>query len=125
MASPHRVPLSYPNPSFSQMACLEDQGSQSGGLTKPAAELIVPPVSGVRQAVLMASYEKPLPCRAYRAQLTRRSLLVGLLFSSLDTSIVSTSLVTISHELNDFANAPWIVLAYLLTYMGQSGCSQR
>lgn len=48
------------------------------------------------------------------------SLLTGLLFSSLDTSIVSTSLVTISHDLNDFTNAPWIVLAYLLTYMGMS-----
>ena len=47
------------------------------------------------------------------------SLLAGLLFSSLDTSIVSTSLVTISHDLNDFVNAPWIVLAYLLTYMGK------
>lgn len=45
---------------------------------------------------------------------------MGLLFSSLDTSIVSTSLVTISHDLDDFVNAPWIVLAYLLTYMGQS-----
>jgi MFS family permease len=47
-------------------------------------------------------------------------LLAGLLFSSLDTSIVSTSLVTISHDLDDFTNAPWIVLAYLLTYMGES-----
>ena len=48
---------------------------------------------------------------------------MGLLFSSLDTSIVSTSLVTISHDMNDFVNAPWIVLAYLLTYMGI--CPQR
>lgn len=47
------------------------------------------------------------------------SLLVGLLFSTLDTSIVATSLVTISHDLNDFINAPWIVLAYLLTYMSK------
>ncbi|KAJ4147766.1 hypothetical protein LMH87_002272 [Akanthomyces muscarius] len=45
-------------------------------------------------------------------------LLLGLLFSSLDTSIASTSLITISRELQDFENAPWIVLAYLLTYMG-------
>ena len=45
-------------------------------------------------------------------------LLLGLLFSSLDTSIVATSLVTISHDLNDFINSPWIVLSYLLTYMG-------
>lgn len=47
------------------------------------------------------------------------SLLVGLLFSTLDTSIVATSLVTISHDLDDFVNAPWIVLAYLLTYMSR------
>ncbi|PHH89368.1 hypothetical protein CDD83_6190 [Cordyceps sp. RAO-2017] len=73
------------------------------GLTDPVLE----PVGGVRRAVVMAS------------------LLVGLLFSSIDTSIVSTSLVTISHELNDFVNAPWIVLAYLLTYMGFSVCISK
>jgi hypothetical protein len=26
--------------------------------------------------------------------------------------------MTISHDFGDFINAPWIVLAYLLTYMG-------
>ncbi|KAI1320435.1 putative MFS multidrug transporter [Xylariaceae sp. FL0255] len=45
-------------------------------------------------------------------------LLLGLLFSSLDASIVSTSLVTISINLNDFQDAPWVVLAYLLAYLG-------
>ncbi|KAI0522303.1 major facilitator superfamily domain-containing protein [Xylaria bambusicola] len=45
-------------------------------------------------------------------------LLIGLLFSSLDASIVSTSLVTISIDLQDFLNAPWVVLAYLLAYLG-------
>ncbi|KAI1146553.1 major facilitator superfamily domain-containing protein [Nemania diffusa] len=45
-------------------------------------------------------------------------LLLGLLFSSLDASIVSTSLVTISIELHDFLKAPWVVLAYLLAYLG-------
>ncbi len=55
----------------------------------------------------------------------RDSLLLGLLFSSLDTSIASTSLITISRELQDFENAPWIVLAYLLTYMGMRGWRQR
>ncbi|KAI9163270.1 putative MFS-type transporter C16A3.17c [Paramyrothecium foliicola] len=58
------------------------------------------PMGGIRQTMLIIS------------------LLMGLLFSSLDTSIVSTSLVTISHDMKDFVNAPWIVLAYLLTYMG-------
>ncbi|KAI0908328.1 major facilitator superfamily domain-containing protein [Ustulina deusta] len=45
-------------------------------------------------------------------------LLLGLLFSSLDASIVSTSLVTISIDLRDFLDAPWVVLAYLLAYLG-------
>ncbi|KAI0476082.1 major facilitator superfamily domain-containing protein [Xylariaceae sp. FL0804] len=57
-------------------------------------------VHGWRQAVLVAI------------------LLLGLLFSSLDASIVSTSLVTISIELQDFLNAPWVVLSYLLAYLG-------
>ncbi|KAI4604318.1 hypothetical protein KJ359_000453 [Pestalotiopsis sp. 9143b] len=45
-------------------------------------------------------------------------LLLGLLFSSLDASIVSTSLVTISVNLSDFVNSPWVALSYLLAYMG-------
>lgn len=40
------------------------------------------------------------------------------MFSSLDASIVSTSLVSISLDLQDFLNAPWVVLAYLLAYLG-------
>ncbi|KAH8662214.1 major facilitator superfamily domain-containing protein [Xylariales sp. PMI_506] len=45
-------------------------------------------------------------------------LLLGLLFSSIDASIVSTSLVTISLDLHDFLNAPWAALSYLLAYLG-------
>lgn len=40
------------------------------------------------------------------------------MFSSLDASIVSTSLVSISLEFTDFLNAPWVVLSYLLAYIG-------
>lgn len=47
-------------------------------------------------------------------------LLLGLLFSSLDASIISTSLVTISVNLSDFVNSPWVALSYLLAYMGTS-----
>ncbi|CAJ2503880.1 Uu.00g112740.m01.CDS01 [Anthostomella pinea] len=53
-----------------------------------------------------------------RANVMAASLLIGLLFSSLDASIVSTSLVTISVDLQDFLNAPWVVLSYLLAYLG-------
>lgn len=45
-------------------------------------------------------------------------LLLGLLISSLDASIVSTALVAISLDLQDFLNAPWVALSYLLAYLG-------
>ncbi|KAI0018085.1 major facilitator superfamily domain-containing protein [Xylariomycetidae sp. FL0641] len=49
-------------------------------------------------------------------------LLLGLLFSSLDASIISTSLVTISIDLQDFLSAPWVILSYLLAYLGFAIC---
>ncbi len=54
------------------------------------------------------------------AALTHGSILLGLMFSCLDMSVVSTALVKISVDLhNDYLNAPWVILAYLLTYMGE------
>ncbi|KAI1263893.1 major facilitator superfamily domain-containing protein [Xylariaceae sp. FL1019] len=54
----------------------------------------------------------------WRQALLIATLLLGLFFSSLDASIVSTSLVTISVDLQDFLDAPWVVLSYLLAYLG-------
>jgi MFS family permease len=52
--------------------------------------------------------------------LTCRRVLLGMMFSCLDMSIVSTALVKISVDLdNDYLDAPWVILAYLLTYMGK------
>ncbi|KAK8927353.1 hypothetical protein VCV18_003826 [Metarhizium anisopliae] len=86
-----QMSLPYPNPSLSQMPSIQNPNISQADQTAPSRARNRHNVSGIRQKVLMAS---------------------------LDTSIVATSLVTISHELNDFANAPWIILAYLLTYMG-------
>ncbi|KAI1449275.1 MFS general substrate transporter [Annulohypoxylon stygium] len=44
--------------------------------------------------------------------------LIGLLFSAIDASIVSTALVTISISLQNFLDSPWVVLSYLLAYLG-------
>ncbi|KAM0333533.1 hypothetical protein ACHAQA_002198 [Verticillium albo-atrum] len=44
-------------------------------------------------------------------------LLLGFLFSTVDTCIVSIPLLTISKEFNDFTSSTWVILAYLLTYM--------
>lgn len=44
---------------------------------------------------------------------------MGFLFSILDTTIVSTSLLAISSDLGGFRSSQWVVLSYLLTYMGK------
>ncbi|KAK5660694.1 hypothetical protein OQA88_12058 [Cercophora sp. LCS_1] len=43
--------------------------------------------------------------------------LAGLMFSCLDTSIISTALVSISKDFNNYGDLPWAILGYLLTYM--------
>lgn len=59
-------------------------------------------------------------------KLTYGSVLLGMMFSCLDMSIVSTALVKISVDLdNDYLNAPWVILAYLLTYMGKISSTDR
>ncbi|KAI0595227.1 major facilitator superfamily domain-containing protein [Biscogniauxia sp. FL1348] len=58
------------------------------------------------------------PSHGWRQAVLVGVLLLGLLFSSLDASIVSTSLVTISIDLQDFLDAPWVILSYLLAYLG-------
>jgi hypothetical protein len=41
-----------------------------------------------------------------------------MLLSTLETTIVSTSLVSIVNALQGFSQAGWVVTAYLLTYTG-------
>ncbi|RKL20600.1 hypothetical protein BFJ68_g2603 [Fusarium oxysporum] len=107
MANEYRMSLSYPNPSLGQIAVTENALEENAPMTTEVIGLRKHSITGPRRVVLVIS------------------LLAGLLFSSLDTSIVSTSLVTISHDLDDFTNAPWIVLAYLLTYMGFAACVSK
>lgn len=47
------------------------------------------------------------------------SMLGGLLFSVMDTTIVSTALVTIATDLENFQDMYWVVLAYMLSYLGE------
>lgn len=47
------------------------------------------------------------------------SIFVGVFFSTLDTTIIGTALVSIVEDLGSFWLSPWIVLAYLLTYMSK------
>ncbi|KAF4625107.1 hypothetical protein G7Y89_g13062 [Cudoniella acicularis] len=50
--------------------------------------------------------------------LTVFSLCLALLLATLDTTIISTSLITIASDLGHFDKASWVVVAYLLTYSG-------
>ncbi|KAM3537270.1 hypothetical protein ARSEF1564_009811 [Beauveria bassiana] len=91
-----RLSLTYPNPSLCQNNNTIEDGRRSDEhpLTKPEETVVAKNTTGrLSQGVLVTC------------------LLSGLLFSSLDTSIAATSLVAISRELQDFGNAPWIVLA--------------
>ena len=46
------------------------------------------------------------------------SLFSGLFLATLEVSIVSTSLITVTNALHAFGDSSWIVIAYLLTYTG-------
>lgn len=46
-------------------------------------------------------------------------MLGGLLFSVMDTTIVSTALITIATDLHNFQDMYWVVLAYMLSYLGE------
>ncbi|EWG38788.1 hypothetical protein FVEG_01913 [Fusarium verticillioides 7600] len=98
MANEYRMSLSYPNPSLGQIAATENDLEENAPMPTEVIGLRKHSITGPRRVVLVIS---------------------------LDTSIVSTSLVTISHDLDDFTNAPWIVLAYLLTYMGFAVCVSK
>lgn len=51
-------------------------------------------------------------------------MLGGLLFSVIDTTIVSTALITIATDLQNFQDMYWVVLAYLLAYLGSQPVSK-
>lgn len=52
-------------------------------------------------------------------------MLGGLLFSVIDTTIVSTALITIATDLQNFQDMYWVVLAYLLSYLGNRPTAQN
>ncbi|KAJ2903355.1 major facilitator superfamily domain-containing protein [Zalerion maritima] len=97
-----------PNNPLTEMAREDRRDSMEDTLrdTENPAPLSPVVISGFRRVALMV------------IDWLAASLLVGFMFSILDTSIVSTALVRIAQELGDFGNAPWVVLSYLLTYMG-------
>lgn len=52
--------------------------------------------------------------------LITHSLCIGLLLSSLESTIVATALVSIASDFNDYGRSNWVVIAYLLTYSSRT-----
>lgn len=69
------------------------------------------------------NHEQPKQQKPYlygwRLYLVQFSLYLGLVLSIMDSSAVSTALVTIGAHFDDFIHIQWVVLAYMLTYLGQ------
>uniref|UniRef100_A0A093VGU8 Multidrug resistance protein 3 n=1 Tax=Talaromyces marneffei PM1 TaxID=1077442 RepID=A0A093VGU8_TALMA len=64
-----------------------------------------------------APSEKP-NLQGWRLYLVHASLYLGLVLSIMDSSAVSTALVTIGAHFDDFVHIQWVVLSYMLTYLG-------
>lgn len=48
------------------------------------------------------------------------SLCLGLFLVNFEVTIVSTALVSIANDFNDFTRSSWVITAYLLTYTGKT-----
>jgi hypothetical protein len=88
------------------------------------------PPNGSLPPTPQSNYGKLANLSPWRRACINTSLMIGLLFSIMDTSIVSTSLLTISIDFNSLAKTTWVVLAYTLADLGLSthshyaGCNQ-
>ncbi|KAI1100336.1 MFS general substrate transporter [Jackrogersella minutella] len=58
------------------------------------------------------------PLSGWHLWVTTACLCCGLFLSSMETTIIATSLVSISSSLGDSESSNWIVTAYLVTYTG-------
>jgi hypothetical protein len=73
------------------------------------------------QTDLVAAPGEPATCRhlsGRRLYILIFGLCLSLLLSTLETTIVSTSLVSITNALSGFEDRDWVVTSYLLTYTG-------
>ncbi|RFU74580.1 mfs-type transporter [Trichoderma arundinaceum] len=61
---------------------------------------------------------EPTYLRGWKLWMLTAALWISLFLSTLETTIVSTSLVSITNALDGFILRDWIVTAYLLTYTG-------
>ncbi|KAF7595516.1 hypothetical protein BBP40_005852 [Aspergillus hancockii] len=79
---------------------------------------VLSPSSSSSGASTPKPYASLKPMHGWRLWTTITALFLALLLSTLETTIVSTALVSIGSQLGDYDRANWIVVSYLLTYTG-------
>lgn len=62
----------------------------------------------------------PALMKAMFRELNKSRLCLALLLSSLESTIVSTALVSIGSEFHNLEQSNWIIISYLLTYSSKS-----
>lgn len=68
---------------------------------------------------------KPQYMTGWRLYMLTAGIWISLFLSTLETTIVSTSLVSIADSLSGFESRNWVVTAYFLTYTGMTRCNPR
>ncbi|KAI2465004.1 drug resistance transporter EmrB/QacA subfamily [Annulohypoxylon bovei var. microspora] len=76
----------------------------------------IQPSSQITQDILAEPPREYL--KGWRLYVLTLALCLSLFLSMLETTIVSTSLISITNALGDFEQRDWVVTAYLITYTG-------
>jgi hypothetical protein len=97
---------------------LDRCSSRSSTETKVEVEHVEDAKTSVRPVAELPVAELPWPALVpWRRNAALVGIFAGLFFSTLDSSIVATALVSVIQDFGSFDLAPWVVLAYMLTYM--------
>ncbi|KLU91656.1 hypothetical protein MAPG_10174 [Magnaporthiopsis poae ATCC 64411] len=84
----------------------------------PTTEMAVPPTAAAPDADGSGHAEGRVYMTGYRLYTLTVGISLALFLSALETTIVSTSLVSMTNALGGFDQRNWVVTAYLLTYTG-------
>lgn len=95
------------------------ESDQRVPLSKPEDSSIVTPTSHAVDAAEAPSLQY---LGGWRLNLLALGLSLSIFLSALDITIVSTSLVSITNDLQAFEDSSWIVTSYLVSYSGEKTC---
>ncbi|KAK4660211.1 hypothetical protein QC762_117070 [Podospora pseudocomata] len=111
---PPAMTLSYPNPSLSSM---DGEDNPRASPASISSSMTVTNTAEQLEFEEEKLSEPPSKRPVMRQVLLTLVICLGLMFSCLDTSIVSTSLYRIAGDFQNTRDISWIILSYLLTYM--------